>query len=683
MSPLNDVKASITSSFYLTKQTSFRIAMKQRIGVYICHCGGNISDYVDVEQLSKLIANEDNVVISKDVMFACSDSTQKDMVQDINDQKLDAIVVASCTPKLHTHTFRNVAIRAGLNPYNYTQVNVREQCSWAHSDKPMDATIKAYGLIRAGINRVKYSEALENIEITAQKVVGVIGAGISGMRAAVDLARMGNHVYLIEKEANVGGRVAESGKLFMTNENGKDVIDRLYKRIKEIPEITVFTNANLDKISGSIGDFTLEVSVKDEALKLNVGAVLVTTGFDFYQPKEGEYGYKLSDNVITLQQFNKLIETSNDKLVYNGNAIKSVAYIYCVGSRQSKGENKYCSRQCCSAAIHSSLNVHEKFSGVKAFHLYRDIRTYGKQELLYTESSRKGDIYIKYEEKEPPAVEVKNNKTIITVKDYLTYKKELSFDVDLVVLVTGMVPRSDSNDISSKLKIPTGSDRFFNEIHPKLKPVETVIKGVYIGGTCQGPKNITESVQSSLAAASKINTILRKGTLELEPIVARVNAETCLWCEKCAAVCEYDAIKPIESNGKMIAQVNTSTCVGCGICGPVCPSNSIEIVQFTDNEIESMIDGFMEKAEINTKQDSQENEISSGKQIKLNGFPKIWREIASALDDKTLTIPQLSEQLGVDSNVLTWQLMTMNRYGVVEPAGLDEDEAYYMYKLKK
>ncbi|MCB9000447.1 MAG: CoB--CoM heterodisulfide reductase iron-sulfur subunit A family protein [Bacteroidales bacterium] len=657
--------------------------MKQRIGVYICHCGGNISDYVDVEQLSKLIANEDNVVISKDVMFACSDSTQKDMVQDINDQKLDAIVVASCTPKLHTHTFRNVAIRAGLNPYNYTQVNVREQCSWAHSDKPMDATIKAYGLIRAGINRVKYSEALENIEITAQKAVGVIGAGISGMRAAVDLARMGNHVYLIEKEANVGGRVAESGKLFMTGENGKDVIDRLYKRIKEIPEITVFTNANLDKVSGSIGDFTLEVSVKDEALKLNVGAVLVTTGFDFYQPKEGEYGYKLSDNVITLQQFNKLIETSNDKLVYNGNAIKSVAYIYCVGSRQSKGENKYCSRQCCSAAIHSSLNVHEKFSGVKAFHLYRDIRTYGKQELLYTESSRKGDIYIKYEEKEPPAVEVKNNKTVITVKDYLTYKKELSFDVDLVVLVTGMVPRSDSNDISSKLKIPTGSDRFFNEIHPKLKPVETVIKGVYIGGTCQGPKNITESVQSSLAAASKINTILRKGTLELEPIVARVNAETCLWCEKCAAVCEYDAIKPIESNGKMIAQVNTSTCVGCGICGPVCPSNSIEIVQFTDNEIESMIDGFMEKAEINTKQDSQENEISSGKQIKLNGFPKIWREIASALDDKTLTIPQLSEQLGVESNVLTWHLMTMNRYGVVEPAGLDEDEAYYMYKLKK
>ncbi|HPD96650.1 MAG TPA: FAD-dependent oxidoreductase [Tenuifilaceae bacterium] len=683
MSPLNDDKDSITSSFYLTKQTSFRIAMKQRIGVYICHCGGNISDYVDVEQLSKLIANEDNVVISKDVMFACSDSTQKDMVQDINDQKLDAIVVASCTPKLHTHTFRNVAIRAGLNPYNYTQVNVREQCSWAHSDKPMDATIKAYGLIRAGINRVKYSEALENIEITAQKVVGVIGAGISGMRAAVDLARMGNHVYLIEKEANVGGRVAESGKLFMTGENGKDVIDRLYKRIKEIPEITVFTNANLDKVSGSIGDFTLEVSVKDEALKLNVGAVLVTTGFDFYQPKEGEYGYKLSDNVITLQQFNKLIETSNDKLVYNGNAIKSVAYIYCVGSRQSKGENKYCSRQCCSAAIHSSLNVHEKFSGVKAFHLYRDIRTYGKQELLYTESSRKGDIYIKYEEKEPPAVEVKNNKTVITVKDYLTYKKELSFDVDLVVLVTGMVPRSDSNDISSKLKIPTGSDRFFNEIHPKLKPVETVIKGVYIGGTCQGPKNITESVQSSLAAASKINTILRKGTLELEPIVARVNAETCLWCEKCAAVCEYDAIKPIESNGKMIAQVNTSTCVGCGICGPVCPSNSIEIVQFTDNEIESMIDGFMEKAEINTKQDSQENEISSGKQIKLNGFPKIWREIASALDDKTLTIPQLSEQLGVESNVLTWHLMTMNRYGVVEPAGLDEDEAYYMYKLKK
>lgn len=656
--------------------------MKQRIGVYICHCGGNISDYVDVEQLSKLMQKEDNVVVSKDVMFACSDSNQKEMIQDINEKQLDAIVVASCSPKLHTHTFRGVALRAGINPYNYTQVNVREQCSWAHSDKPMDATIKAYGLIRAGINRVSYSEALENIEITAQKSVAVIGAGVAGMRAAIDLARMGNQVYLIEKESTVGGRIAQTGKLFMTGENSKDIIDRLYQRIKQLPNITLFTGANLEKVSGSIGNFFIDVKVASELLKLNVGSVLVTTGFDFYEPKEGEYGYKLSDNVITLQDFNKLIESNNGKLIHNGKPIKTVAYIYCVGNRQSKGENKYCSRQCCTAAIHSSLNVHEKFEGVKAFHIYRDIRTYGKQELLYQESSRKGDIYIKFEEKEPPVIEIKDSKPFIKVKDYLTSKKELTLDADLVVLVTGMVARSDSNEVSSKLKIPIGSDKFFNEIHPKLKPVETVIKGVYIGGACQGPKNITESVQSALSGASKINAVIRKGTIALEPIVARINTDACLWCNKCAEVCEYDAIKPIESNGKMIAEVNISTCTGCGICAPVCPTNAIEIAQYTDNEIESMIDGFSSKAEIEKRELEHGGKAEEAK-AGMKEYPEIWNSIVSVLEDKPLTIPQISEETGIENNLITWHLMTMNKYGVVESAGLNDEENYFMYKLKK
>lgn len=656
--------------------------MKQRIGVYICHCGGNISDYVDVEQLGKLMAKEDGVIISKDVMFACSDANQKEMINDINEKQLDAIVVASCSPKLHTHTFRDVAERAGINQYNYTQVNVREQCSWAHSDKPMDATVKAYGLIRAGINRVSYSEALESMEITAQKAVAVIGAGAAGMRAAVDLARMGSHVYLIEKENDVGGKIATAGKLFMTGENGKEVIARLYQRIKQLPNITVFTSAELGKVSGSIGNFFIDVNVKNELLKLNVGSVLVTTGFDFYAPKEGEFCYQLSDKVITLQDFNKLVESGNGKLIHNGKPVKSIAYIYCVGNRQSKGENKYCSRQCCTAAIHSSLNVHEKFEGVKAFHIYRDIRTYGKQELLYQESSRKGDIYIKFEEKEPPVVELKDNKPFIKVKDYLTSKKELTLDADLVVLVTGMVARADSSEISSKLKIPIGSDKFFNEIHPKLKPVETVIKGVYIGGACQGPKNITESVQSALSGAAKINAVLRKGSIALEPIVARVNSEACAWCNKCSAVCEYDAVKPIESNGKMIAEVNNATCTGCGICAPVCPTNAIEIAQYTDNEIESMIDGFSATANIEQRELEHGAKVEGGKSG-MKEYPEIWNHIVSAINGSALTIPEISEKTGIESNLITWHLMTMNKYSVVEPAGLNSDETYYKYKLKK
>jgi heterodisulfide reductase subunit A len=655
--------------------------MKQRIGVYICHCGGNISDYVDVEQLSKLIANEDNVVISKDVMFACSDSNQKEMIQDIQEKQLDAIVVASCSPKLHTHTFRNVAQRAGLNPYNYVQVNVREQCSWAHSDTPLDATVKAYGLVRAGINRVAYSEALENIEIEAQKAVAVIGAGVAGMRAAIELARLGNNVYLIEKESEVGGRVAQSGKLFMTGEDGKSLTKRLLEKVKSYNQINLFTNANLEKVSGSIGDFSLDVNVDGNLLNLRVGAILVTTGFDFYQPAENEYGFGQTKRIVTLQEFNQMVENSTNELSIDGKPIKNIAYIYCVGNRQSKGPNRYCSRFCCTAAIHSSINTHEKFPGVKAFHFYRDIRTYGKQELLYRQSSLNGDVFLKFEEKLPPEIEVINNKPIVKVKDFLTSKKEISLDADLVVLVTGMVARSDSSQISEKLKIPIGNDKFFNEIHPKLRPVETVINGIYIGGSCQGPKNISESVQSALAGVAKINALLRKGKIELEPIVAKVNAEACLWCGKCAEVCEYDAIKPLEDNGKMIAEVNVATCKGCGICAPVCPNDAIEIAEYSNQGIESMISGFAAEAEI-TQSEPKHKEDSEDNQVGMKEYPEEWLKILGSFNGKPLTIPEISDKSGLPSELVTYHLMTMNKYSVIEPVGLNDDETYYIYKPK-
>jgi heterodisulfide reductase subunit A len=687
--------------------------MKQRIGVYICHCGGNISDYVDVEQLNKLIAKENGVIVSKDVMFTCADSNQKEMIQDIQEKKLDAIVVASCSPKLHTHTFRNVAIRAGINQYNYTQVNIREQCSWAHSDMPAQATIKALGLVRAGLNRVSHSEALENIEIKSHRTVAIIGAGVAGMKAAMDLARMGNQVYLIEKDFVVGGRVAQAGKLFMTGADGHQIINNLYNNIKKMTNITLFTGATIEKISGSVGNFTVDVKVfshpnvpfgeveklknnldfnnkqegtpntdqEPQILRLSIGSVLITTGFDFYQPQVNEYGYKQIDNVITLPEFKKLVESCTDKLVYNNEVIRSVTYVYCVGNRQTKGENKYCSRHCCTSAIYTSLQVHDKFKGLKAYHLYRDIRTYGKQELLYQQSSKQGDIYIKFE-KEPPVIVQNGKKATVKVKDYLTFKKEITFDSDLVVLVTGMVPRADSADIAGKFKIPIGSDKFFNEIHPKLRPVETVIKGVYIGGACQGPKNITESVQSALSGGAKINALIKSGTISLEPIVARINPEACLWCGKCADVCEYDTIKPIENNGKLIAEVNISSCKGCGMCAPVCPSDAIEIALYTNNEIESMIDGFMSKVEIISKESDGEAENVEEK-TGMKEYPLIWNSIVSVLDGTSLTIPQIAGQLGLEKDLITYHLMTMNKYSLVEPAGLDNDETYFFYKLKK
>lgn len=732
--------------------------MKERIGVYICHCGGNISDYVDVEEIGKMLKDEDGIVISKDVMFACADSNQKEMVNDIKDNKLDAIVVASCSPKLHLHTFKNVAERAGLNPYNYTQVNIREQCSWPHSDKPLEATTKAVGLIRAGIKRVTQSEALENLEISAEKSVVVVGAGIAGLRAAIELSNSGNEVFIIEKEFFVGGRITQTGKLFMSGQEGKDIIAGLYNEIKKRKNITLFTGAEIDKVSGSIGNFNIDIKIKPrniiagsnpeslakaindckvlieddfnfgivkrkaiyksypealpdvyiadaEALKdetdfvekykdcidlkqkaemmtIKATSVLVNTGFDPYQPKEDEYGYKNIKNVVTLNEFKRIMEFNPNKLTYDNKDIKSVAFIYCVGNRQTKGENKYCSRTCCTSAIYTSIQLKEKYNNIVAYHLFRDIRTYGKQEILYEKSSTQGDIYIRFEEKEPPVVEVQNGKTIVKVKDYLTSKKDLEIGVDLVVLVNGMVSRDDSRQIAEKFKIPVGNDKFFNEIHPKLKPVETVIKGVFIGGTCQGPKNITESVQSSLSAASKINAIIRGGKIVLDPIIARVNSDLCTWCGKCAEVCEYDAVSEVDINGKKIAAINKATCKGCGICAPVCPVNAIDIAQYSDAEIEGMIDGFMEIIEI--KEKTGVVEVEDDKQaVTMKEYPQLWKDIIASLNGDKKTIPQLASDLATDSNIVTYHAMTMNKYGILIADGLDDKEEYFYYTLKK
>jgi heterodisulfide reductase subunit A len=731
--------------------------MKERIGVYICHCGGNISDYVDVEELGKMFHAEDNVVVSKDVMFACADSNQKSMINDINEYKLDAIVVASCSPKLHLHTFKNVALRAGLNPTNYVQVNIREQCSWPHSDQPREATVKAAGLIRAGINRVSHSESLDNIEITVKKSALVVGAGISGMKAAIDLARLGNEVYLVEKEYFVGGRIAQNDKLFMSGQKGKEIVTKLFEELKSYKNITLFTGATIEKSSGSLGNFHVDIKIKpryikgkadyalvqnamsecstyihdefnfglakrkaiyknypealpdvpvvdvealknepeliakyasvfdfnqeEELISLIAGSVLVTTGFDSYQPKEGEFGYKNIPNVLTLPEFKRLIELNPDKLVFNQKPVKNIAFIYCVGNRQAKGENKYCSRQCCTATIHTAIELKEKYKNITAFHLFRDIRTYGKQEILYEASSKQGDIYLRYDEKEPPVVDISGKSLIVKVKDHLTAKKELEMEADMVVLVTGMVAREDSKHISEMFKIPIGSDKFFNEIHPKLKPVETVIKGVYIGGACQGPKNVSESVQSSLSGAAKINALLKGSTVSLDPIVARVNADACTWCGKCETVCEYTAIREMEVDGKHIAAVNEAICSGCGICAPICPVNAIEVAQFTDVEIESMIDGFMMITEVQksdaTVEKTEVKEIQGMKKL-----PQLWTKILEQMNGGKKTIPEIAAELNVDKEVITYHLMTMNKYGVVVPDGLDDDDAYFYYKIK-
>ena len=640
----------------------------KKIGVYICHCGGNISDYVDVEKVRQSVEGEDIVFIAKTTMFACSDANQRDMVDDIKANELDGVIVASCSPKLHQLTFRNVSIRADLNKYTYVHANIREQASWAHSDNKTGATEKAIHLVKAAVAKARYAEALDTNKIKAKKAVAVIGAGVAGMKAAISLAEKETDVVLIEKEPFVGGRVAQWDSLSTTSETGKEMVKRLYNELIKLENVTIMTNSEVVENKGSVGNILLKIrktprfikasachpddlkraievcpvvvpdefnfrlndrkaiyknypseypqipvidnknctrcgecekvckaidfSESEEILEITVGSVLMATGFDSYTPEYGEFGYATSDNVITLPQFKRMIDNQFDKLIYNGKEIKNIAYIYCVGSRQTDGENTYCSRNCCTSTIHAAVTAKNKFKSINNYHFNRGLRTYGKQEILYADSLRSGDIYLQSYEDGLPTVLTEGKKTIVKINDILTNGREIEVEADLVVLVTGMVPRAE-NSVGTLFKLPKGRDRFYNEVHMKLRPVETVIDGITIAGACQGPKNIAESVNSALSAATKSYSILSKGELETDPLVAIIDADKCTWCGACEKACPFDAILKVEKNGKTIAEINNTVCKGCGMCAPVCDPDAVNLIACSSSEIMSMIDALV------------------------------------------------------------------------------------------
>lgn len=404
----------------------------KRLGVYICHCGGNISDYVDVEEVRKAVEHEEGVVLAKTTMFACSDFNQNDMVSDIKKHKLDGVVVASCSPKLHLVTFRNVTERGDLNKYTYVHANIREQASWAHSDDKQGATGKAIHLVKAAIAKSRYAEPLYPNQIEAEKTIAVIGAGIAGLKAAASISDKNINVILIEKENRVGGHAAELGDLFMSDEKGYDIVNRVYNDIVQRENVTILTGSEVISSKGSIGDFTLKIRKRPqnagdpvETMEIKVGSMVVATGFESYIPKEGEFDYVVNENVIALPEFKLLVDKSTgDRLIYKGKTIKNIVYIYCVGSRQNEGGNTYCSRFCCTSVIHTSIEAKKKFKNIYNIHLNRGIRTYGKQELLYAESLKMGDIYLQFDQTTPPEITSNGKNSIVTVTDILSEGKK-------------------------------------------------------------------------------------------------------------------------------------------------------------------------------------------------------------------------------------------------------------------
>ncbi len=565
----------------------------EKIGVYVCYCGGNISDHVDVEEVARRLESTPGVTVSRTNMFMCSDPGQEMIAEDVRSGKVDRVVVASCAPSLHELTFRGAIQRSGLNPFMYEHANIREQVSWVHHGK--GATDKATELVRAAVGKTRHLKPLEPIRVDAKRHATVIGGGVAGLRAARDLAGRGLQVLLIEKSPFLGGRAADLHKLAPAGESAGDLIRQLAKAVLDDPNIEVATCAEMTHAQGYVGNFRIEVErrpPKDNAdmerierlaksgkamgdfvpfagvfpasvpetsgtMSAETGAMVFATGFKPYVPKTGEFGFGEHPEVVTLPLLTRILaETKGHgkRLEIDGRPVRRMGMVHCVGSRQipgihDEGEdgrlNEYCSRVCCTATLDVVNRVRERFPETQVFDFYRDIRTYGRgHEDIYAKASENRVVFMRYEAESPPVAtrsEHPGHALNVRVRDVLTFNEEVSVDLDLLVLSVGMEP-NDIGDLVEMLKLPRGADGFLQEVHPKLRPVELANPGVFLAGTCQTPMDIGESCAAAQAAASKVSSLLSRGFVELDPFVAEISAEKCRAHGLCVSVCTEKAI---------------------------------------------------------------------------------------------------------------------------------------------
>ncbi|MBN2320929.1 MAG: CoB--CoM heterodisulfide reductase iron-sulfur subunit A family protein [Acidobacteria bacterium] len=584
-----------------------------RVGVYVCHCGGNISDVVDVEKVVAEAAQLPGVAVSRTNMFMCSDPGQKMIQEDIQKGLVDNFVVAACTRSLHETTFASLLARNGVNPYLLEQANIREQCSWPHHGQEA-ATAKAFTLVRAAVAKARRLVPLNPVRVEATNCALVIGGGVAGLRAAGDLSKLGIKVVLVEREKELGGFVRRLDALYPDEEPATALLSRLVEAVRTDSGIVVHTNSEVTGIEGYIGNFTAQVRKNSDSkageIRIEAGTIIVATGFRSYQPAKKELGYQKLSRVVTLADFNELLVASagdSAVLEFEGKPVRSVGFVHCVGSRQIEGVhkpgengniNRYCSRVCCTATLHTACRLRRRFPDMEIHDFYQDIRTYGRGHEDYYEQASKSDvIFHRYRAESPPRVAkapaADEYNLLITVEDSLTAGEEIEVGVDILVLAVGMMP-ADNATIIDNLKLASSSDGFLQEVHPKLRPVEMAVNGVLLAGACQAPKDITESCASASAAAIKAAAILRKGYVELDPYVVKVDLARCEGTGLCVEECPLDgALHMVGEGNERHVEVNPAICNGCGCCVAVCPTRALQVSGWTLDQYEAMVDAIV------------------------------------------------------------------------------------------
>jgi heterodisulfide reductase subunit A len=572
MALLSEARGSEIVTKELPPETDIA-GQEARIGVFVCHCGINISQTVDVEKVVESVKGDQGVVHAENVIYACAQDSQDNIKALVREKDLNRVVVASCTPRTHEPLFQDTIRDAGLNKYLFELADIREQCSWCHMGQNEDATEKAIRIVKMTLAKSRLLEPVSTDSVSVTPAAMVIGGGVAGIIAALSLGDQGFDVHMVERETELGGLARN---LFHTLDKS-DVQEFLKAKIDEIqahPRITLHTGAEVKSTDGFVGNFKTTLT---DGTSFEHGAIIVATGGIEYEPTEYLYGE--NDRVITQRILEKRLAVG-----HGVRAGEKFVMIQCVGSREEP--NNYCSRICCQDAIKNAIAIKEKSPDAQVVILYRDIRTYGLREDYYSAARDLGVIFVNYIPERKPQVEVSEDKLRIKAFDHML-SRDVEFEADWLVLSTGLRPHPTTEEVGKIYKLTCNPEGYLLEAHVKLRPVDFPSEGIFLCGLAHAPKNLDETISQAMAAAGRAGVILSQDKLAVSGIISKHNRDICMSCLTCFRLCPYDS-PYIDEEGKV--SHNEVKCMGCGICASICPAKAFQVNNFKDEQILAMID---------------------------------------------------------------------------------------------
>ncbi|MDA8336223.1 MAG: FAD-dependent oxidoreductase [Peptococcaceae bacterium] len=542
-----------------------------RIGVFVCNCGINIGSVVNVPEVVEYARKLPNVVLAEGNLYSCSQDSLVAMGEAIAANKLNRVVVASCSPRTHRPLFQETLREANLNPELFEMTNIRDQCSWVHQAEKVKATAKARDLVRMAVAKAALREPVRRVSVPVTKAALVVGGGVAGLTSALTLAGQGYQVHLVEKENSLGGLAMRFSEGLRGEDTGS-CLREMIAGVESHPLITVYTGREIAGVAGYVGNV---VTTLTDGREIRHGVTVLATGGEAYSPTE--YLYGRDGRILTnLELDEKLAELAG---------AKTFVFIQCVGSREPG--RPYCSRVCCSNSVKTALKLKKEDPGRQVFILYRDVRTYGILEELYEEARRSGVIFVRYDVDDKPVVSLEDGRLKVTVTEPVLGDR-LVIDADILSLAAAIKPAAANTRLSQLFKVPLNEDGFFLEAHLKLRPVDFASDGVFMAGVAHAPKNLEENIAQAKAAAGRACTILAKDRLESHGVVAVVDPAKCAACLTCVRLCPYNAPRIAD----YAATIEAVLCQGCGTCAGECPNKAITLQSYNDKTFVASVDGL-------------------------------------------------------------------------------------------